>query len=226
MNAAGMVMSGKDSYVGLLDDLADRVDRLRPANNGRVLIGIAGAPGAGKTTLAEALTVRLGGFPHVAHVPMDGFHLADVELVRLRRADRKGAPDTFDVDGYAALLRRIAAGETVWAPGFERTLEQPIAQAVPVPAEARVVVSEGNYLLLPDAPWRAVRRCFTEVWFVVEDEPHRRQRLIARHIEFGKSPAAAREWVRRSDDRNAALVAPGAARADLVIDLSGVHLDR
>lgn len=213
-------MSGNDNRVGLLDDLAARVNALSPPTQRRVLIGIAGAPGAGKTTLAEALTARLGGYPHVAHVPMDGFHLADVELARLDRSERKGAPDTFDVDGYAALLRRVGGGEVVWAPGFERSLEQPIAQAVPVPAQARVVISEGNYLLLPDPHWRAVRASFTEVWFVVEDEPARLRRLIARHEQFGKSPDAAREWVYRSDERNAALVAATADSADLVIDLA------
>jgi pantothenate kinase len=210
--------------VDLLDDLAARVRALRRSGDRRVLIGIAGAPGAGKTTLAEALVARLGGFPAVAHVPMDGFHLADRELVRLRRADRKGAPDTFDVDGYAALLQRIRAGEAVWAPGFDRTLEQPLAQAVPVAAETGIVVSEGNYLLLPDPGWRAVRSRFDEVWFCVADEADRVRRLVARHVEFGKSPAAARDWVRRSDERNAALVAATAPRADLTVDLGGVEL--
>jgi pantothenate kinase len=208
----------------LLDELTSRVNALVRRGRHRVLIGIAGQPGGGKSTLAGALTTRLGGFPAVAHVPMDGFHLADVELTRLGRADRKGAPDTFDADGYAALLRRIAAGQTVWAPGFERTLEQPIAQAIPVTAAARIVISEGNYLLLPDPHWRAVRAQFDEVWYCREDDQTRRCRLIARHVEFGKSPDAARDWVLRSDERNAELVAASADAADLVVDLAGLDL--
>jgi pantothenate kinase len=208
----------------LVDDLAARVDGLARGRDRRVLIGIAGAPGSGKTTLAVALVARLGAFPTVAHVPMDGFHLADLELARLHRADRKGAPDTFDVGGYAALLHRIAAGETVWAPSFERGLEQPIAQSIPVLAETRIVVSEGNYLLLADDPWPAVRAQFDEVWFCRENEDERLRRLIDRHVEFGKSPAAAREWVLRTDERNAALVAASAAGADLVVDLDGADL--
>lgn len=206
----------------LLDDLAARVAGLASLPRRRVLIGIAGAPGSGKTTLAEALVARLGGFPAVAHVPMDGFHLADVELVRLGRADRKGAPDTFDVDGYTALLRRIGSGEQVWAPGFERTLEQPIAQSIPVPADARIIVSEGTYLLLADPRWQAARAMFDEVWFCREDEDERVRRLVDRHIRFGKAPAAAREWVLRSDERNAALVAQTADAADLIVDLAGI----
>jgi pantothenate kinase len=201
------------------EDLAARVAALPSRTDRRVLIGIAGAPGAGKTSLAEFLVARLGGFPKVAHVPMDGFHLANVELTRLGRADRMGAPDTFDVDGYAALLRRIRQGEVVWAPNFERTLEQPLAQAIPVLAETRIVVSEGNYLLVPSAQWRAVRAEFDEVWFCRTSDAVRVHRLIARHVEFGKSPAAAREWVMRSDERNAELVAASATSADLVVDL-------
>jgi pantothenate kinase len=197
------------------DDLVARVHELRATAPRPVLIGIAGKPGAGKTTLAEAVAVRMGA----AHVPMDGFHLADAELARLGRADRKGAPDTFDPGGYAALLARIRAGEAVWAPSFERTLEQPIAQSIFVGTDSEVVVSEGNYLLLNDPPWKRVRAQFTEVWFVRTDDTLRLERLIARHIEFGKSPDAAREWVLRSDEQNAALVGATQSRADLVIDL-------
>src|SRR4029079_10006183 len=127
--------------------------------------------------------------------------------------------DTFDPLGYAALLGRIAAGETVWAPGFERDLEQPIAQAIPVTAETRVVVSEGNYLLLDESEWIAVRAWFDEVWFCMQDEAVRLDRMIARHVQFGKEPAAARAWVMRSDQANAELVVPSAERADKIVDL-------
>jgi pantothenate kinase len=208
--------------MGLVDDLAERVAALSANDAHRVLIGITGPPGSGKSALAEAVTTRLGGFPTVAHVPMDGFHLADVELARLGRADRKGAPDTFDLGGYAALLARIAAGEAVWAPGFERVLEQPIAQAIPVPDGTRTVISEGNYLLLPQ--WHAVRRHFAEIWYCRLDEQVRLARLVARHVQFGKSPAEAQQWVQRSDQRNAELVAATEADADLVVELTGVDL--
>jgi pantothenate kinase len=210
--------------MGIVDDLVARVQARSRSAQRRVLIGIAGAPGSGKTTLAEALVARLGGFPAVGYVPMDGFHLADVELARLGRADRKGAPDTFDPGGYAALLARIVAGEQVWAPGFERVLDQPIAQAIPVVSQTRIVVSEGNYLLLPSAPWRSVRAQFDEVWFCRQDDSVRLARLVARHVRFGKTPDEALAWVRRSDEHNAALVAATADDADLLIDLTDVDL--
>ncbi|MEW1643641.1 nucleoside/nucleotide kinase family protein [Streptomyces sp. NPDC091219] len=202
------------------DDLLARATALTVPGR-RAVLGIAGSPGAGKTTLAERLVRELNGsgVPWVAHVPMDGFHLADVELDRLGRRDRKGAPDTFDAAGYAALLRRLReeTGEVVYAPGFERVLEQPIAGAIPVPPTARLVVTEGNYLLLHAGSWARVRPCLDEVWFCEVDEDERVRRLVARHEEFGKDHATAVAWVAGTDQRNADLVATTRERAELVV---------
>ncbi len=177
------------------------------------LLGITGAPGAGKSTLAAAL-----GLPVL---PMDGYHYADAELVRRGLLGRKGAPDTFDAPGYAALLARVRRGEDdVVAPAFERTLEQPLAGAIAVPATG-TVVTEGNYLLLDEPRWAAVRDQLEVVWHVVVDEALRLERLVARHVEFGKSPEQARAWVASVDQPNARLVEAAAERADLVVDLSG-----
>src|SRR5690606_26395233 len=160
-----------------------------------------------------------------AHVPMDGFHLADAELVRLGRRDRKGAPDTFDAAGYAALLGRLREqrdDETVYAPAFERVLEQPVAGALPVPPAARLVVTEGNYLLCGEGAWARVRPLLDEVWFCAPDEDERVRRLVARHVRFGKPYDEAVAWVRRSDERNAALVAATRPSADLVVPASAL----
>lgn len=187
----------------------------------RALLGIAGAPGAGKTTLAVAVVgaVTAAGVP-AAHVPMDGFHLADVELDRLGRRDRKGAPDTFDPAGYAALLHRLREPDPagpVYAPAFDREIEQPVAGAIPVHPDCRLVVSEGNYLLVDDPRWRSVRARFDEVWFHETDPKLRLDRLIARHVRFGKTPEAAAAWVRRIDEPNARLVASTRPYADVVV---------
>lgn len=208
------------------DDLLVRARSL-PRHGRRAVLGISGSPGAGKSTLAEHLVRELNGAgdPWVAHVPMDGFHLADAELDRLGRRDRKGAPDTFDAAGYAALLRRLheeAGAGTVYAPGFERVLEQPIAGAVPVEARVRLVVTEGNYLLLDTGAWARVRPSLDEVWFCELDESERLRRLVARHEEFGKSHAEAVAWVMRSDQRNAQLVAATRERADLVVPVTAL----
>ena len=187
----------------------------------RRLLGIAGPPGAGKSTLARVVA-RIHGRAATV-VPMDGFHLADVVLDELGLRDRKGAPETFDGWGYAALLGRLRErpDHTVYAPGFARDLEQPLAGAVPVPEAVDLVVAEGNYLLLDEPPWRAVRERLDAVWFVEVDDELRRERLTARHEAFGKPPAAARSWVERVDEPNAVAVAATRGRADLVVELNG-----
>jgi pantothenate kinase len=198
--------------------LADRLESLTAARP-RVLAGIAGAPGAGKSTLAAtvAAALRARGV-RVAVVPMDGFHLADAALDALGRRGAKGAVDTFDGAGFAALLARIAAaGETVWAPAFDRELEQPIAGSIAVHPETAVVLTEGNYLLLPENPWNRVRLLLDEAWYLDIDGDLRYSRLVERHVRFGKSRAAAEAWVRAVDEPNAARIAPSADRADLVL---------
>ena len=184
----------------------------------RTLLGITGAPGAGKSTLAAALGAALGS--GAAIVGMDGFHLADAELARLDRRARKGAPDTFDSFGYAALLARLRdrTDPVVYAPAFDRRLEEPIGSAVAVGRDVPLVVTEGNYLLLEGDGWPAARRTIDVVWFLDLPEHARVERLANRHAEFGMPLAAAYERATSgSDATNAALVATTRSRADLVL---------
>nr|WSW66087.1 nucleoside/nucleotide kinase family protein [Streptomyces sp. NBC_00995] len=202
-----------------LAGLTARARRLALAG-GRRILGIAGPPGAGKSTLAQRLVDGLG--PLAVLVPMDGFHLAQAELERLGRAQRKGAPDTFDTAGYTALLRRLRApdpGTVVYAPAFDRSLEQPVAGSVPVPPEVPLVITEGNYLLYGEADWAPVRGLLDEAWFLELDQDVRVRRLVDRHVRFGRRRADAERWVAGSDESNARLVAPGRDRADLVVRL-------
>lgn len=185
---------------------------------GRRILGLAGPPGAGKSSLAAALVEALG--PEAVVVGMDGFHLAQAELARLGRADRKGAPDTFDAAGYAALLARIrTAGpdEIVYAPAFRRDLEEPIAGAVAIMPVHWLIVTEGNYLLHDGQGWAGVLPLLDACWYVDCPDEARIARLIARHVHFGRSEPDARAWVLRSDEANAALVAAGRGRADRIV---------
>ncbi|MET8498196.1 nucleoside/nucleotide kinase family protein [Streptomyces microflavus] len=204
---------------GGLADATDRARGLAETGQRRVL-GIAGPPGAGKSTLAERLTEALEG--RAVLVPMDGFHLAGAELERLGRADRKGAPDTFDAPGYAALLRRLRDPDPdhpVYAPAFDRALEEPVAGALAVIPDVPLVITEGNYLLLDEGPWAPVRGLLDEVWFLELDPEVRVRRLVERHVRYGKPPAYARAWVERSEEANARLVERGRDLADVVVRL-------
>ncbi len=195
-----------------MQELIERARGLVTAGRRRML-GITGAPAAGKSTLAAALTQALA--PDAVLVPMDGFHLAATELHRLGRHDRKGAPDTFDATGYVALLQRLRANaeDVVYAPEFRREIEEPIAGAIAVPRGVPLVITEGNYLLL----WPQARILLDEVWFVEADEQARLARLIARHMAFGRTRAEAEGRAFGSDQRNAELIAASRDGADLIV---------
>jgi pantothenate kinase len=203
----------------LADQAIARARALAVPGQRRVL-GLVGAPGAGKSTVSATLLAALG--PLTVVVPMDGFHLAQAELERLGRASRKGAPDTFDSAGYLALLRRLrepVAGETVYAPEFRREIEEPVAGAIGVAPEVPLVITEGNYLLMDasDAPgchWHAVRALLDEVWYVDVDDALRIDRLVRRHEHHGRSSQAARDWVENTDEPNARRIAATRGRAD------------
>jgi len=191
------------------------------ADGQRKLLGLVGPPGAGKSTLAIALQQAFASHSQV--VPMDGYHLANVELRRLGRADRKGAPDTFDSAGYANLLRRLRKqvdGEIVYAPEFRRDIEEPIAGAIPVLADTQLIIAEGNYLLLNDGRWADVAGLLDDVWYVEVADGLRSDRLVERHQHFGRSREAALAWVAGTDEPNAQLIGATKSRANVLFSWS------
>ncbi len=188
----------------------------------RIVIGIVGAPGAGKSTIAEQVAELLD--PLAALLPMDGFHLPQSRLSDLGLRDRMGAPDTFDVPAFRASLISIRRGfrqseHPVVAPGFDRDIEEPVPGRIRIAPECCCVIVEGNYLLLDSGGWERTAPMFDLTFFVELDEQTRIARLIARHEQFGKTAADARTWALGPDQVNAELIATTAPRADYRIAL-------
>ena len=190
-----------------IDHLVADVTAVLDDTPGRVVVGITGPPGAGKSTLALALVASFNGS---SYLPMDGFHLSNAALDRLGRRDRKGAVDTFDAAGYVTALERVRSDyrrREVYVPAFDRALDEPVAAGHVVPAESRLVITEGNYLGLPEGEWALVRGLLDRLYYVDCPTDVRRQRLVARHVEGGRAPEAAAAWVDEVDEPNAQLVA-------------------
>lgn len=183
----------------------------------RILLGVAGSPGSGKSTFSACLADALGSEALV--VPMDGFHLGNAIIDGTPLRHRKGAPDTFDVGGYLSLLQRLVRRdeEVVYAPDFRRTIDEPVAASLAIPAAVPIIVTEGNYLLSDGPRWRQVRAQLDEVWFI--DTPHslRLARLVERHIRYGMDRAAAEAWANGPDAANDRLIEATRSRADRII---------
>jgi pantothenate kinase len=200
-----------------MDLLVGDLTALLAGTDGRVVVGLCGPPGAGKSTAALAL---VGAVEGAAYLPMDGFHLSNAALDRLGRRDRKGAIDTFDAAGYVATLRRVRAEYRqcdVDVPAFDRALDEAVAAGHVVPGRCRLVVTEGNYLGVPDGEWAAVRGLLDRLYYVDCLPQIRRERLIARHIDGGRSPQAAAAWVDEVDEPNARLISTTRELCDRVV---------
>ena len=214
-------MTSKESAATIAETYKARLSALIN-DGGRKVLGIVGPPGSGKSTLAAVLLGFLGKV--AVAVPMDGYHLASVELARLGRAGRKGAEDTFDSAGYVALLHRLKAqraDEVVYAPEFRREIEEPIASAIPVFPETPLVITEGNYLLLNHGHWSEIRGLLDEIWYVDIDHSVRRDRLVKRHMRYGRSQIEAQDWVANTDEPNAVRIEATKHRADVLFNWEG-----
>ena len=221
--------TSRTDAVGTVTEEGDALARRAIAlmrDDARVLLGITGSPGAGKTTIARQLVDSINSAlgrseanPVAVYLPMDGYHLANSTLDRLGIHDRKGAIDTFDGWGFVALLRRLLSetDHTVYAPSFDRRVDEGIAGEIAIPASARIVVAEGNYLLIDQAPWEDIRALVAETWFCETPEDERLRRLVDRHERHGRSPEAAEAWAKTVDGSNALLIEPSQERADLTI---------
>jgi pantothenate kinase len=186
----------------------------------RSIIGIVGKPGAGKSTVVSEIEKRFES-SQVSVIPMDGYHLSNEELIALGRRDRKGAPDTFDTQSFISLITNVKNNSELEHrfPIFHREIEASIENEGSVPSNAKVIVVEGNYLFSEELNWQGVFPLLDHTWFIEIDDEVRIERLIARHIRFGKTPEAAEYWSRGSDEANARFIELTAHRASNVINL-------
>ncbi|MFJ5234623.1 nucleoside/nucleotide kinase family protein [Kitasatospora sp. NPDC088391] len=189
---------------------------------GRTVLGLTGPPAAGKSTLARHLVDEINrheGPDTAAYLPLDGFHLSNAQLDRLGLRPRKGAPETFDALGYLALLQRVTADRfhDIYAPDFDRTLDEPVAARHLVRPHTRLVVTEGNYLASPATPWTDARTLLRELWYVDADPTTRDARLLARHTAGGQAETAARHRIDTNDRPNAAQVESTRSTCDWVV---------
>ena len=201
------------------DSALERASMLENSSE-RFILGIVGKPGVGKSTFTDFLREHLSQ-DLLAILPMDGFHMSNEELLELGRRDRKGAPDTFDVTSFTQTLAAIkeSNGKEIKFPIFKREIEASIPDAGVIPAKATLIIVEGNYLLHDQSGWEQVGSYLDESWYLQVDDELRMQRLIARHIAFGKSPEDAKNWSEGTDEVNARVIDKSESKADFVVTL-------
>lgn len=187
----------------------------RSGNRERILVALAGPPGSGKSTLAGRLAERLG--PSAAVLPMDGFHLENDRLQQMGLLHRKGAPETFDGDGFVALLDRLRSGESVPYPAFDRVADRTVPGAGRIDRAVRIVLVEGNYLLLNHPPWSELEGLFDLTVRIEVDRDELEARLVERWLAHGLAPDAARARATGNDMRNVDLVEKNSRAADFSI---------
>ncbi len=204
----------------MLANLAADVERLAAGADGRFLLGIAGPPASGKSTLAEQLAARI---PNAVMLPMDGFHLDDGILEARGHRSRKGAPHTFDAAGFVALLERLKSGAHVYAPSFDRDLEISRAGAIEIGTDSRIVIVEGNWLLYDQDGWPQVRRALDACWYLDIPEEELIARLEARWLHHGKTLQEGKDWIAQNDLPNARLAAATKTAADRVLTMDALN---
>lgn len=203
-----------------IDEALSRIKDLALKHSGRFIIGIVGKPGAGKSTLTSHLIENLPK-DSVSLVPMDGYHLSNLQLKNLGLTDSKGAFNTFDSNGYVSLLKRIntETDQDIYYPVFHREIEESYAADGVVLANTKIVLTEGNYLLFDKAGWEKVAAELTEIWYININDSVRIERLVKRHEFYGKDKESALNWATGTDEINAKIVESTAARADVIINI-------
>lgn len=207
--------------INKIEDALERFKNLSESSDQRIIIGVVGKPGSGKSTLTSYLLDNLLKEKAVL-VPMDGYHLSNKLLAEYKKADRKGAYDTFDSKGYSELLKRIKFDNEsdIYFPIFHREIEESIVAEGVVPKECKLILTEGNYLLLDKHGWENVKSYLTQSWYIQIEDDLRWSRLMDRSIKYGRSPEIAYKWTHGSDEINAQVVETTQKFADVLLNFN------
>lgn len=198
------------------------IENNRKWENKRFLLGITGIPGAGKSTLANSLMKNINEILHkeiAIVVPMDGFHYHNDILVTKGLLAVKGSFKTFDSEKFVALIKKIASEkvEKIYCPAYDRNLHNPVDDSILIESKHKIIIVEGNYLLLDTCPWKELVDLFDESWFIDTPQAISKERLINRHIVTGRSASEAFHKVNSTDTPNAELILQTRYRANKII---------
>jgi pantothenate kinase len=220
------VESINNADLALLTNLL--IETYEKSENKRFLLAITGVPGAGKSTLADLLMKNINKVlkdERAIVIPMDGYHYHNDILIQRDLLSLKGIPQTFDAQKFVMLIREIASEKIgkLYCPSYDRSLHNPVERSIVIENKHKIIIIEGNYLLLDTYPWNELVDFFDESWFIETPSTTTKERLIHRHVLTGRSVEEALSKISSTDAPNAELIIQTRHRATKIITVANLE---